>query len=194
MSGREIVGDDSEVIEVIREKMTTHQTITYDSQEFPLLGRIYVAATQQGLCRLALPALPVESFFGKILADFQPNFFIQNPGPFQDLYRQLDHYLSGQALRFEIALDLQGTPFQLRTWEALKAIPYGTTCSYGEIARAIGRPGASRAVGQANHNNPVPIVVPCHRVIGSRGDLVGYGSGLALKEKLLALERPSKVD
>lgn len=173
--------------------MTAYQTIYYDSREFPLLGRIYVAASQQGLCRLTLPAHPVESFFGKILADFQPNFFTQNPAPFQDLYRQIEDYLAGQAVRFELALDLQGTPFQLLTWEALKAIPYGTTISYGEIARAIGRPRASRAVGQANHNNPIPIVVPCHRVIGSRGDLVGYGSGLALKEKLLALERKSFI-
>jgi methylated-DNA-[protein]-cysteine S-methyltransferase len=166
-------------------------TIYYDSREYPLLGRIYVAASEQGLCHLSLPAHPVESFFEKILADFQPNFFTQNPVPFQALYRQLDYYLSGQVIHFEVALDLQGTPFQLLTWEALRAIPYGKTCSYGQIARAIGRPKASRAIGQANHNNPIPIVVPCHRVIGSRGDLVGYGSGLPLKEKLLALERGS---
>jgi O-6-methylguanine DNA methyltransferase len=169
--------------------MATNKAVYYDSKEFPLLGRIYVAATEQGLCSLSLPAHPVESFFGKILEAFQPNFFAQNPDPFQDLYRQLDHYLSGRAVRFEVPLDLRGTTFQLQTWEALLAIPYGETCSYGEIARAIGRPKAVRAVGQANHNNPVPIVVPCHRVIGSRGDLVGYGSGLPLKEKLLALER-----
>jgi O-6-methylguanine DNA methyltransferase len=168
-------------------------TIYYDSREFPILGRIYVAASEQGLCSLSLPTHPVESFFGKILADFQPNFFTQNSVPFQTLYRQLDHYLNGQVVRFEITLDLQGTPFQLQTWEALNAIPYGETRSYGQIAMAIGRPRASRAVGQANHNNPIPIVVPCHRVIGSRGDLVGYGSGLPLKEKLLALERQSKV-
>jgi O-6-methylguanine DNA methyltransferase len=172
--------------------MTTNKTVYYDSQEFPLLGRIYLAASDRGLCSLSLPAHPIESFFGKILATFQPNYFTQNPDPFQDLYRQLNDYLSGQRHRFEVSLDLKGTPFQLQTWEALLAIPYGETCSYGEIARAIGRPKAVRAVGQANHNNPVPIVVPCYRVIGSRGDLVGYGSGLPLKEKLLALERQSK--
>ncbi|MBA4393489.1 MAG: [Fe-S]-binding protein [Desulfobacca sp.] len=171
--------------------MKTNNSLYYDSKEFPLLGRIYVAASEQGLCSLSLPAHPVESFFEKILATFKPNFFTQNPDPFQVFYRQLGLYLSGRLVRFEVPLDLQGTPFQLQVWEALLAIPYGKTCSYGEVARAIGRPKAVRAIGQANHNNPVPIVVPCHRVIGSRGDLVGYGSGLPLKEKLLALERKS---
>ncbi|MBI5604472.1 MAG: methylated-DNA--[protein]-cysteine S-methyltransferase [Deltaproteobacteria bacterium] len=164
-------------------------TVFYDSKAFPLLGRVYVAATEKGLCALSLPGHPVESFFQKILSHFQPHFFTQLPDPFQDLYHQLDQYLVGRKMVFEIPLDLEGTPFQRQVWEALTAIPYGETRSYGEIARAIGRPKAGRAVGQANHNNPIPIVVPCHRVIGSRGDLVGYGSGLPLKEKLLALER-----
>ncbi|MBI4768072.1 MAG: methylated-DNA--[protein]-cysteine S-methyltransferase [Deltaproteobacteria bacterium] len=161
----------------------------YDSREFPVLGRIYVAASEKGLCLLSLSSHPVESFFEKILTRFQPNFFTQNPDPFQDLYRQMDRYLSGHRVVFELSLDVQGTPFQVQVWEALKAIPYGETRSYGEIARAVHRPRAYRAVGQANHNNPVPIVVPCHRVIGSGGGLVGFGSGLPLKEKLLDLER-----
>jgi len=173
--------------------MTKNNTVYYDSKEFPVLGRVYVAATKKGLCRLSLPAHPVESFFGKVLGTFRINFFTQNPDPFQDLYRQLDQYLLGQRVVFEVPLDLQGTPFQLQVWKALMAIPYGETRSYGEIARAVNRPRAGRAVGQANHNNPVPIVVPCHRVIGSQGDLVGYGSGLPLKEKLLALERKFKL-
>jgi O-6-methylguanine DNA methyltransferase len=168
-----------------------HTTIYYDSKEFPILGRIYVAVSEKGLCSLVLPAHPVEFFFDRILTAFKPNFFTQNPEPFQDLYRQMADYLSGRLIRFKVPLDLRGTPFQLRVWEALLAIPYGKTNSYGEIARAIGRPKAVRAVGQANHNNPVPIVVPCHRVIGARGDLVGFGSGLPLKEKLLALEKKS---
>ena len=165
------------------------KTIYYDSREFPLLGRIYVAASEKGLCLLSLPAHPVESFFEKILTRFQPHFFTQKPDPFQDFYRQMDLFLSGQKVIFKVSLDLQGTPFQIQVWEALKAIPYGETRSYGEIARSVQRPRAYRAVGQANHNNPVPIVVPCHRVIGSRGDLVGFGSGLPVKEKLLDLER-----
>jgi O-6-methylguanine DNA methyltransferase len=165
------------------------KTIYYDSREFPLLGRIYVAASEKGLCFLSLPSHPVESFLQKVLSCFHPNFFTQNPDPFQGLYHQMDRYLGGQKLVFKVPLDLQGTLFQIQVWEALKAIPYGETRSYGEIARAVHRPRAYRAVGQANHNNPVPIVVPCHRVIGSRGDLVGFGGGLPVKEKLLDLER-----
>jgi O-6-methylguanine DNA methyltransferase len=164
-------------------------TIYYDSREFPLLGRIYSAVSEKGLCLLSLPDHPAESFFNKVLARFQPHFFTQNPDPFKELYRQLERYLIGEKIIFEIPLDLEGTSFQIRVWEALTAIPYGETRSYGEIARMVQSPRAYRAVGQANHNNPVPIVVPCHRVIGARGDLVGFGSGLPVKEKLLDLER-----
>jgi O-6-methylguanine DNA methyltransferase len=167
-------------------------TIYYDSKEFPILGRVYVALSQKGLCSLTLPAHPVESFFNRILTTFQPHFFTQNAEPFQDLYRQLADHLAGRLRHFNIPLDLRGTPFQLQVWEALGAIPFGETWSYGDVARYIGRPKAVRAVGQANHHNPVPIVVPCHRVIGAKGDLVGYGSGLPLKEKLLAMERKNR--
>ena len=83
----------------------------------------------------------------------------------------------------------QGTPFQLAVWKRLCEIPYGETISYGELARRVGNPNASRAVGLANGSNPIPIVIPCHRVIGSNGKLTGYGGGLPIKEKLLALER-----
>jgi methylated-DNA-[protein]-cysteine S-methyltransferase len=167
----------------------SRKTIFYDSREFPLLGRIYVAASEKGLCFLSLPSHPVESFFEKVLALFQPNFFTQNPDPFQVLYHQMERYLNGEKVVFKVSLDLQGTSFQIQVWEALKTIPYGETKSYGEIAQAVNSPRAYRAVGQANHNNPVPIVIPCHRVIGSRGDLVGFGGGLPIKEKLLDLER-----
>jgi O-6-methylguanine DNA methyltransferase len=171
-------------------KMSGSGTLFYDSREFPLLGRIYVAATVRGLCRLSLPGgRAVEAFFQTVMDQFTPGFFIQNPDPFQDLYGQLDEYCAGREINFQVSMDLQGTPFRLQVWEALRAIPYGQTRSYGEIAKTINRPKACRAVGQANHHNPVPIVIPCHRVIGAGGDLVGYGSGLPLKEQLLALER-----
>jgi O-6-methylguanine DNA methyltransferase len=169
--------------------MIGNKTVYYDSKLFPILGRIYAASTEKGLCLLSLPPLPAESFFQKILSSFRPQCFTQDPGPFRELFKQLGYYFSGCRQDFDISLDLKGTPFQLRVWQALRTIPYGETRSYGEIARAMDRPKASRAVGQANHNNPVPIVVPCHRVIGSRGDLVGFGGGLPLKEKLLALEK-----
>jgi methylated-DNA-[protein]-cysteine S-methyltransferase len=102
--------------------------------------------------------------------------------------RQLRAYFAGELRRFDLLLDMQGTPFQLRVWRELERIPYGETRSYTQIATAIGAPHAVRAVGAANGANPIPIVVPCHRVIGASGKLVGYGGGLPLKKRLLALE------
>lgn len=101
---------------------------------------------------------------------------------------QLSAYFNGSLERFELALDLTGTPFQLRVWEALRSIPYGEAISYKRLAELAGSPGASRAVGGANGRNPVPIVVPCHRVIAANGDLGGFSSGLDRKRALLALE------
>ncbi len=106
-----------------------------------------------------------------------------------DAVRQLRAYFAGQLRDFELPLDLAGTEFQKRVWLELTRIPYGETRSYQEMARAIGAPKAVRAVGAANGANPVAIVVPCHRVIGAGGKLVGYGGGLPLKRRLLSLER-----
>ncbi len=103
--------------------------------------------------------------------------------------RQLRAYFAGQLETFDLPLAPEGTPFQQKVWGELLKIPYGNTTSYGELAKRIGNPQASRAVGLANGSNPIPIVIPCHRVIGSNGKLTGYGGGLPIKEKLLALER-----
>jgi methylated-DNA-[protein]-cysteine S-methyltransferase len=102
--------------------------------------------------------------------------------------RELNEYFSGKRREFTFSLDLRGTPFQLECWRALLRIPYGETCTYADLARAVGRPQAYRAVGMANNRNPIAIVVPCHRVIASDGSLCGYGGGLAVKQKLLELE------
>ncbi len=102
--------------------------------------------------------------------------------------RQLRAYFNGALRQFTLPLDLQGTPFQLRVWRELETIPFGERRSYSDIAHAIGAPKAVRAVGAANGANPIAIVVPCHRVIGSNGKLTGYGGGLPLKKKLLELE------
>ena len=102
--------------------------------------------------------------------------------------RQLRAYFAGELREFQLPLDMQGTDFQKRVWRQVAAIPYGETRSYLQIAQALGSPRAVRAVGAANGANPVPIVVPCHRVIGANGKLVGYGGGLALKQRLLELE------
>jgi methylated-DNA-[protein]-cysteine S-methyltransferase len=101
---------------------------------------------------------------------------------------QLEEYFAGERREFELELAPSGTPFQLEVWRALRAIPYGETASYGEIAAAVGQPGAARAVGGANNRNPIAIVIPCHRVIGASGSLTGYGGGLPRKQRLLALE------
>lgn len=103
--------------------------------------------------------------------------------------RELTEYFAGTRLRFDVPLHPSGTPFQLEVWGALLAIPYGETVSYADIARRIKRPRAVRAVGAANGANPLSIIVPCHRVIGSHGDLTGYGGGLPAKRWLLAHER-----
>ncbi|WP_300102273.1 methylated-DNA--[protein]-cysteine S-methyltransferase [uncultured Alistipes sp.] len=103
--------------------------------------------------------------------------------------REIGEYFEGKRRAFAVPTAAAGTPFQQAVWNALKEIPYGETRTYGEIARRIGHPRASRAVGQANNRNPLPIVVPCHRVIGTSGALTGYAGGLAVKERLLELER-----
>ena len=114
---------------------------------------------------------------------------IKNAGGQNDgIIAELDAYFAGGLREFSVPLDLRGTEFQRQVWELLLSIPYGETRSYGQIASAMGRPKASRAVGQAVGTNPVAIIVPCHRVIGTSGGLVGYGGGLHRKQALLELE------
>lgn len=103
--------------------------------------------------------------------------------------RQLDEYFAGKRKEFDIPIRLEGTEFQKRVWEELRKIPYGKTVTYKDIAEAVGCPKGFRAVGLANNRNPISIIYPCHRVIGSNGSLTGYGGGLDVKEKLLELER-----
>lgn len=107
----------------------------------------------------------------------------------RETVRQLDEYFAGKRREFSIPLKTHGTDFQERVWEALRSIPYGETRTYGQIAAQVGNPKASRAVGGANHNNPILILTPCHRVIGADGSLTGFGGGLKVKEALLALEK-----
>jgi len=108
--------------------------------------------------------------------------------PFSDARRQLTEYFAGELRSFDLKMRPTGTAFQLQVLAELQKIPYGTTTSYGDIARRIGRPKAVRAVGAANGRNPIPIIIPCHRVIGSNGKLTGFGGGIPTKEALLRLE------
>ncbi len=105
------------------------------------------------------------------------------------MYSELDEYFNGKRESFEVPIKPSGTPFQQSVWQALLKIPYGETLSYKQLAAMIGKPSACRAVGMANNRNPIPIVIPCHRVIGTNGDLTGYAGGLDIKRKLLAIEK-----
>ena len=113
----------------------------------------------------------------------------REPGALPAVVEQLDAYFAGERTVFDLPLRLDGTPFQRAVWAALREIPYGETTTYGELARRLGRPSASRAVGMANGRNPVGVIVPCHRVVGAAGDLTGYGGGLDRKRRLLDHER-----
>ena len=117
-----------------------------------------------------------------------PTDWVRDDGAFARAIAQLRAYFAGELRSFELPLGPRGTPFQRRVWDALLAIPYGTTTTYGRLAEQLGDPRAVRAVGLANGRNPIPIIIPCHRVIGAGGSLTGYGGGLERKQWLLARE------
>lgn len=140
------------------------------------LGPMALAEEAGALCRLYLPGSPT------------PRLMPHATPLLKEGQRQLLEYLSGRRQRFEVPLAPQGTPFQQKVWAALCEIPWGQTRSYADIARAVDCPRGFRAVGMANHRNPLPIFIPCHRVVGSGGALTGYAGGLELKRALLAIE------
>lgn len=152
------------------------------------IGELLVAATQAGLCRISFPI----ELSGKWFPWFDRYFATvprQGDHPhIRSLDQQMGQYLARERSGFEIPLDLRGTEFQKQAWTRLLKIPYGATVTYGELAREMGIPGGSRAIGRAIGANPIPIVVPCHRVVGTAGNLVGFGGGIDLKERLLELE------
>ena len=148
----------------------------YDSP----IGRLGLAGEGDSLISLSLPYSPV------------PMIAQRETPVLREAKRQLESYFAGKLHRFDLPLRIEGTPFQLKVWEQLRQIPYGQTVSYRELARRAGQPGASRAVGGANRRNPIPIVVPCHRVISADGTLGGYsgncGGSADVKRALLRLE------
>lgn len=144
------------------------------------LGPLLLAANDHGLRFLSFAA-------SKRAILLQPDW-TQDKKPFRETILQLQAYFHGELREFDLPLALEGSIFQLRVWQSLRAIPFGKTVSYGELAERIGQPKAARAVGLANGLNPIPIIVPCHRVIGSNGNLTGYGGGVSIKKKLLSFE------
>ena len=140
------------------------------------MGPVTVASTGKGIASI---------HFGNSV----PAGAVTDPSANYQTLEQLTEYFEGKRTQFDLPLDVAGTPFQKAVWNELLRIPYGETRTYGEIAKAIGRPGAARAVGMANHDNPIAVVIPCHRVVGRDGSLTGYAGGVHLKAQLLSIER-----
>ena len=144
------------------------------------IGPLLLAGDEDGLSVVGFPS-------GKMRRDPEPDW-TEDRSAFLEVIRQLDEYFDGRRHAFDLALNPDGTAFQRQVLDALQAIPYGETVTYKDIAERIGSPKAVRAVGAANGRNPIPIIIPCHRVIGSSGKLTGFGGGLETKAALLRLE------
>ncbi|NIK77919.1 O-6-methylguanine DNA methyltransferase [Paenibacillus castaneae] len=161
------------------------------------IGTITLTVTDQAICHLdfdlysnieAKLKVWAKRYMGLYNPDIKLVAASSHP-ELKEASRQLKLYFEGKLQKFELATQLFGTPFQQKVWGALQQIPYGETWSYKDIAVVLGQPGAMRAVGGANNRNPISIIVPCHRVIGANGQLVGYGGGLPIKTALLDLEK-----
>ncbi len=168
--------------------MNTEIKVAIDSCQ-TAWGWVGIASSPSGLLALTLPESTQERALKPLLDRWGKGQSYDDPR-LDDLKTKLQQYFDGQRVLFDEPLDLsEATAFQRRVWSAVRDIPYGETRSYGQIAHQAGSPGAARAVGRAMATNPVPIVVPCHRVIGSDGNLRGFGGGLDLKRRLLEMER-----
>ncbi len=165
------------------------QTIVWSQMDSPV-GPLTLAVSHRGLCQLTFSkkSAPVVGLQVWLNQWFHNPKLERNDHQVLPYIEQLNEYFRKERKQFELPIDLYGTPFQKLVWRKLLEIPYGEVRTYKEVAQAIGAPKAVRAVGGANNKNPVSIVVPCHRVIGSNGSLVGYGGGLHIKEYLLTLE------
>lgn len=151
-----------------------------------LIGKILITETNNEITGLSKLSEDQE------LLDNNRKYEMIETEMMKEAAKQLNEYLLGHRKSFDLRINPQGTQFQKKVWEALCAIPYGETRSYKQIAQAVGNEKASRAVGMANHNNPIMCIIPCHRVIGANGQLVGFGAGLFIKEQLLNLEKTNK--
>jgi len=149
---------------------------------------IYAAATKAGLCCVTLPNESFETMDKLVKRHFPHSSLVQNEDWMFPYVRELEEYFEGNRREFSLALDFRGTPFQVSVWDALLKIPYGQSVTYSDVARSIGKPAAVRAVGAAIGANPIPFIVPCHRVLGKNGSLTGYRGGMDIKSALLQLE------
>lgn len=155
------------------------------------IGNLRIAVTETGVARIGLPRSSGSGFAGWLRTTFADSERVPWLPLVDKLSQELAEYFTGRRREFSIPLELRGTEFQRAVWREIAAIPYGETRTYGSIANGAGRPRAVRAAGTATGNNPVPIVIPCHRVIAAQGRLGGFSGGLDAKRRLLALERAS---
>ncbi|MEK6680127.1 MAG: methylated-DNA--[protein]-cysteine S-methyltransferase [Nitrospirota bacterium] len=159
--------------------------LLYTSFNSPI-GKIHLALTEKGLCEIGIRESEkrfIESL--QMTYNIKP---VKNAAAFKDIVKLLERYLNGERLKIDIPFDLKGTSFEKKVWKALLRIPYGRTKSYGEIAKEIGLPNGARAVGNACGKNPIPIIIPCHRVIAGNDGLGGYTGGIGIKKRLLRIE------
>jgi methylated-DNA-[protein]-cysteine S-methyltransferase len=152
------------------------------------IGRIYVASTDRGVCKISVPRESRKDFFEWLKKHFDVDAIIDNRSKNKEVVDQLNRYFNGKLAKFTVPVDLIGTPFQLRVWRELSRIPYGITSSYKHVSRKVSAPKGFQAVGRAAGQNPLPIIIPCHRVLGANGAMVGYSCGVKTKELLLRLE------
>jgi methylated-DNA-[protein]-cysteine S-methyltransferase len=152
------------------------------------IGLVGIASTSSGVARVSFPLRSKAAFEGLLANEFPGARLVEGTRMNSRAARQIEAFLAGKLRSFDLALDLRGTPFQKRVLSAVRRIPYGRTKSYGQIARRVGSPRGARAVGGAVGANPLPLLIPCHRVVGSTGALVGFGSGIPLKKRLLDIE------
>jgi O-6-methylguanine DNA methyltransferase len=161
--------------------------IAYAKMKSPLGVHFWIARSERGICRIEFNH--AESEFRTELARIWPlAALVKDEAALQKPLAELEEYFAGRRKKFTFPLAPEGTAFQQKVWQAVSAIPFGQVATYQNIAKKIGKSKAVRAVGHANGSNPLPIVIPCHRVIGSNGDLCGYGGGIEVKRKLLQLE------
>lgn len=160
--------------------------VSYTAIDLPT-GLAFAAATPNGVARLALRVPSFAEFFEELEVEFGTRP-VEDEGPFRLLRRELRGYFRGEPVAFMTPLDLRGTEFQMKVWRALMAVPYGNVRSYRWLAAAAGNPAAARAVGGALNRNKVAILVPCHRIVEASGGLGGFGCGLEVKRRLLAVE------
>ncbi|HWT75066.1 MAG TPA: methylated-DNA--[protein]-cysteine S-methyltransferase [Mobilitalea sp.] len=156
------------------------------------LGKILIAEDGEGIAEVSVITGQESMENEEYPNDSDRNYEFRETVLIKETAGQLEEYLEGKRKEFTVKLHPQGTEFQKKVWEALRAIPYGETRSYKQIAAAVGNEKACRAVGMANHNNPIVCIIPCHRVIGANGKLVGYACGLSMKEQLLNMEKERK--